>query len=52
VAKLRAVKTDDRALLLKTNMSAGHGGASGRYDSLRERALDVAFILRELSIED
>jgi oligopeptidase B len=51
VAKLRAVKTDDRTLLLKTNMEAGHGGASGRYDALRERAFDVAFILRELGIE-
>ncbi|HET7452893.1 MAG TPA: prolyl oligopeptidase family serine peptidase, partial [Thermoanaerobaculia bacterium] len=51
VAKLRAVKTDDRTLLLKTNMEAGHGGASGRYDALRERAFEVAFMLRELDIE-
>jgi oligopeptidase B len=45
VAKLRASKTDANPLLLVTNMGAGHGGASGRYDALRERALDVAFIL-------
>ncbi len=51
VAKLRAVKTDDRVVLLKTNMEAGHGGASGRYDALRERAFDLAFILRELGSE-
>ena len=37
VAKLRATKTDTNPLLLKTNMGAGHGGASGRYDALRER---------------
>ena len=52
VAKLRAVKTDARVLLLKTNMEAGHGGPSGRYDALRERALDVAFMLKELGIEE
>lgn len=45
VAKLRTLKTDSRPLLLKTNMSAGHGGASGRYDRLREVALDYAFVL-------
>jgi len=38
-------------LLLKTNMHAGHGGASGRYDSLRESAFDYAFILNELGIK-
>ena len=48
VAKLRAMKTDANTLLLKTNMGAGHGGASGRYDYLREIALDYAFLLREL----
>jgi len=51
VAKLRAMKTDGNVLLLKTNMGAGHGGASGRYDYLREIALDYAFVLRELGIE-
>lgn len=48
VAKLRSLKKDSRRLLLKTNMSAGHGGASGRYDYLREIAFDYAFLLREL----
>jgi len=50
VAKLRALKTDDNVLLLKTNMEAGHGGASGRYDYLREVAFDYAFILTRLGI--
>jgi oligopeptidase B len=44
-AKLRATKTDRNRLLLKTNMGAGHGGASGRYDVLREVAFKYAFIL-------
>jgi oligopeptidase B len=48
VAKLRTLKADDRLLLLETNMSAGHGGASGRYDYLKEIALDYAFLLQEL----
>jgi oligopeptidase B len=48
VARLRTIKTDDRPLLLKTNMDAGHGGASGRYDYLREVAFDYAFILGQL----
>ena len=50
VAKLRTLKTDKRPLLLKTNMAAGHGGASGRYDHLREVAFDYAFFLTELGI--
>jgi oligopeptidase B len=45
VAKLRALKTDNNILMLKTNMGAGHEGASGRYDYLREIAFDYAFIL-------
>jgi len=45
VAKLRAHKQDDNLLLLKTNMDAGHGGASGRFESLKEDALEFAFIL-------
>lgn len=45
VAKLRTLKTDGNVLLLKTNMGAGHGGASGRYDYLREIAFDYAFLL-------
>jgi oligopeptidase B len=44
-AKLRTLKTNDAPLLLKTLMDAGHGGASGRYDALREVASDFAFIL-------
>lgn len=49
VAKLRTLKTPDgRPLLLHTNMAAGHGGASGRYDYLKEIAFDYAFLLREL----
>jgi oligopeptidase B len=50
VAKLRTLKTDANVLLLKTNMGAGHGGASGRYDYLREIALDYAFLLSQLGI--
>jgi oligopeptidase B len=50
VAKLRTLKTDANPLLLKINMGAGHGGASGRYDFLREIALDYAFLLAQLEI--
>jgi oligopeptidase B len=50
VAKLRTLKTDTNPLLLKINMGAGHGGASGRYDYLREIALDYAFFLTHLGI--
>ena len=52
VAKLRALKTDDNPLLLKTNMGAGHGGKSGRYDSLYETAEEYAFMLWALGLED
>ena len=52
VAKLRTLKTDSNVLLLKTNMGAGHGGASGRYDYLREIALDYAFFLTQLGIRE
>ena len=45
VAKLRATKTGDSLLMLKTNMEAGHGGASGRFDRLKEVALVQAFAL-------
>lgn len=44
VAKLRDLKTDENLLLLHTNMEAGHGGASGRYNSLKELALEYAFL--------
>jgi oligopeptidase B len=50
VAKLRTLKTDTHPLLLVTNMEAGHGGASGRYDYLKEIAFDYAFLMRELQI--
>lgn len=50
VAKLRTLKQDDHVLLLHTNMTAGHGGASGRYDYLKEIAMDYAFLLRELRV--
>jgi oligopeptidase B len=44
-AKLRSTKTGDNRLLLRTNMGAGHAGASGRYDFLREVAFKYAFML-------
>jgi len=50
VAKLRTLKTDSLPLLFKINMGAGHGGASGRYDYLREIALDYAFVLSQLGV--
>jgi oligopeptidase B len=50
VAKMRTVKQNDLPLLLVTNMEAGHGGASGRYDYLKEIAFDYAFLLRELGL--
>jgi oligopeptidase B len=48
VAKLRTVKADGRPLLLKTVMTAGHGGPSGRYEALRDLAFDYAFVLSEV----
>ncbi|MDG1423291.1 MAG: S9 family peptidase [Flavobacteriaceae bacterium] len=45
VAKLREVKTDNNILLLRTNMDVGHGGASGRFDALKETAVDYTFLL-------
>ena len=50
VARLRTMKTDNNPLLLKTNMGAGHGGSSGRYDYLREVAYDYAFMLWQMGI--
>jgi oligopeptidase B len=52
VAKLRAMKTDNNPLLLKVNFGAGHGGASGRYDALRETAFDYAFILWQMGLAE
>ncbi|MEM7779535.1 MAG: S9 family peptidase [Pseudomonadota bacterium] len=52
VAKLRDVKTDDNVLLLKTNMGAGHGGQSGRWNSLRETAEEFAFILWQMGMTE
>jgi oligopeptidase B len=52
VARLRTLKTDKNPLILKCNMDAGHGGASGRYEALREKAYELAFILNELGIKD
>jgi oligopeptidase B len=52
VAKLRAMKTDNNPLLLKVNFGAGHGGASGRYDALKETAFDYAFMLWQMGIAE
>jgi oligopeptidase B len=52
VAKLRETKTDDNVLLLKTNMGAGHGGKSGRFEGLHETAEEVAFVLWQLGVTD
>lgn len=50
-ARLRASKTDDNLLALKTNYSAGHAGSSGRYDHLKEVALEYAFLIDQLASE-
>jgi oligopeptidase B len=53
VAKMRATRNDHNLLILKTNLDpAGHGGASGRYDRLKEAALDYSFILTQMGIND
>ena len=52
VAKLRDQKTDNNLLVLKTNMDAGHGGASGRFDYLKEVALMYAFLLKVFEIAE
>ena len=49
-AKLRALKTDNNILILKMNMESGHGGATGRYEGIRETAFDFAFILNRVGI--
>ncbi len=50
VARLRTLKTDKNALLLKVNMGAGHGGASGRYDRLKETAFEYAWLMAQTGI--
>ncbi|MDI6524867.1 S9 family peptidase [Pseudomonas otitidis] len=50
VAKLRATRTDNHLLLLKTDLSAGHGGMSGRYQALRDVALEYAFLFKVLGL--
>ena len=52
VARLRTLKQDAHPLLFKVNLSAGHGGASGRYDFLREIAFDYAFLLTQWGLAD
>lgn len=49
-AKIRANKTDSNPLVVKVNMGAGHGGASGRYDALRDLAFDYAFVLTQMGM--
>ena len=51
VAKLREVKTDQNITLLKTNMGAGHGGASGRFDYLKDEAFQYAFIMDRMGLK-
>jgi oligopeptidase B len=51
VAKLREFKTDDNLLLFKTDMDAGHGGASGRFKRLKESALEMSFFISLLPEE-
>ena len=48
IAKLRDVNTSGSTILLKTNMGAGHGGPSGRYEKLREKAFEYAFMIGQL----
>jgi oligopeptidase B len=50
-AKVRELKTNDSVILLKTNMGAGHGGSSGRYDRLKEIAFDYAYVLTQAGID-
>jgi oligopeptidase B len=50
VAKLRSLKTDSNPLLLKCNMGAGHGGASGRYDRLKQNAFEYAWLMSQVGI--
>ena len=52
VAKLRSIKTDDNILLLKMNMESGHGGATGRYEGIKDTAFEFAFILNRAGIDE
>ncbi len=52
VAKLRDMKTDNHVLLLYTNMDTGHGGASGRFETLKEYAMEYAFMFQQLGIKE
>ncbi|HBK33085.1 MAG TPA: oligopeptidase B, partial [Porphyromonadaceae bacterium] len=52
VAKLRAHKTDDNLLLLHINMDSGHGGATGRYDGIKDTAFEFSFILNRVGINE
>jgi oligopeptidase B len=52
VARLRVTKTDGNPLILKTNLEAGHGGASGRFRRLKETAFQYAFILDLAGIKE
>ncbi|MFM8271918.1 MAG: S9 family peptidase [Gemmata sp.] len=52
VAKMRALRTDKNPLLLRCNMDAGHGGASGRYEHLKEDAIVLAFLLDQMGINN
>ncbi|NLX81020.1 MAG: prolyl oligopeptidase family serine peptidase, partial [Proteiniphilum sp.] len=51
VAKLRSLKTDNNLLLLHMDMESGHGGATGRYDSIKDWAFEFAFILNRVGID-
>lgn len=50
-AKIREMNTDKNPILLKTNMGAGHGGSSGRYDHLKEVAFDYTYALTQVGID-
>jgi oligopeptidase B len=50
VAKLRTLKTDSNPMLFQCNMAAGHGGASGRYDHLKEQAFVTALVLHQMGL--
>jgi oligopeptidase B len=52
VAKMRATKLGHNPLLLRTRLTGGHGGASGRYDALRDQAFVFAFILDHFGVRE